>query len=45
LDAYQFARADRYLKEGIAYCAVRDLDLVHSHLIADLARLLMYQGH
>ena len=45
LTAYQFAPADRYLSEGIAYSAERDLDHIHSYLIADHARSLLYQGH
>ncbi len=44
-DLYRFETAERYLSEGIAYCAERDLDLVRYYLVACLAMTQMYLGH
>ena len=44
-DLYRFDIAGRYLSEGIAYCAERDLDLVHYYLLSCQCSMQMYLGH
>jgi DNA-binding CsgD family transcriptional regulator/tetratricopeptide (TPR) repeat protein len=41
----QFPDADRYLRDGIAYCADRDLDSWRLYMSSWLARSLVEQGH
>lgn len=43
-EIYQFNDAARYLKEGISYCAERDLDSMGSYMEAWRALVYCYQG-
>jgi DNA-binding CsgD family transcriptional regulator/tetratricopeptide (TPR) repeat protein len=43
-ELYQFPVADRYLADGIAYCAERDLDASWGYLLAWQALSHLYQG-
>src|SRR4029453_8659853 len=43
-EVYQFARADRYLAEGVAFCAERDLDHGRLYMLAWQALSHLYQG-
>jgi predicted ATPase len=42
--AYRFAEADRYLADGIAYCAEHDLDHQRFYMLAWYALSHLYQG-
>ncbi len=41
---YQFALADRYLAEGVAFCTERDLDIWHCYMAAWQALSFCHQG-
>ncbi len=43
-EMFHLAAADRYLAEGIAYAAARDLDHAHHYMLAWQALLRLYQG-
>ena len=43
-EIYQFPLAERYLTEGIAYAAERDLDRWHWYMVAWLALTRLFQG-
>jgi ATP/maltotriose-dependent transcriptional regulator MalT len=43
-EVYRFADADRYLAEGIAYAAERDLDNARHYMQSWLALVRLYQG-
>jgi DNA-binding CsgD family transcriptional regulator len=43
-EMYRFEQADRYLAEGITYCADRDLDFERNYMLAWQALSHFYQG-
>ena len=45
VDARDYARADGYLADGIAYCAERDLESWHSYMSGYQARAEFDRGH
>ncbi len=43
-ELYLFTHAERYLAEGISYCADRDLDLLRYYMLAWQAQTFLYLG-
>lgn len=44
-ELYQFSLADRYLKDGIAYCIEHDIDVHRLYMLSWQALSHLYQGH